>query len=77
MAHVSEQPPNSPNNNLLRALIAGAVLAVFGIGQFVLFYAVIFAGAQDLTRLLVSLLLPPLVMGVLLGVYVLFLRKPK
>ncbi len=34
-----------------------------------------FAGADDLARLLASLLLPPLVMGVLLGVYVLFFRK--
>ena len=73
---MSDQQP-TPSNNIARALIAGAVLAGFGIALFVLFYAVIFANADDLARLLASLLLPPLVMGVLLGVYVLFFRKSK
>ncbi len=72
---MNEQDPKSTTSNITRALIAGAVLAGFGIMLFALFYAVVFAGADDLARLLASLLLPPLVMGVLLGVYVLFFRR--
>lgn len=60
------------NNRLARALIFGLVLAVGGIGIFFLLYNVVLTNAEDATRLLVSLMTPPILMGfILLGLFIL------
>lgn len=65
---------NSQPPNLSKALVAGGVLAVAGIGLFLLLYFGL--GIVDaMPRLLVSLCVPPLVIGVLIGGYVLATGK--
>lgn len=56
-------------NNLSRAFMIGAVLAVAIVGLFLLMYFVVLAGQADLTRLIGSFLVPPIVLGVGLGIY--------
>lgn len=56
---------------LTRALLLGLVLAAIGIGLFFLMYYVVLANAEVSTRLFGSLLLPPIVMGLVLGGYAL------
>lgn len=70
-----DAPP--PQSNLSRALIFGAVLAIGGIGLFLLLYFVIFSGLEDASRLLISLIVPPLVMGVVVGAYILVTGKAR
>jgi len=62
--------PDTPTRQLSRAAIAGAVLAVLGVGLFILLY-VLLSDAPDLPRLLVSLCVPPAVMAVIVGGYLL------
>lgn len=57
------------NRFLVRALMAGALLAVLGVGIFLLMYFVVLAGTDILARLLGSLLVPPLVIAVIIGIY--------
>ena len=63
-------------NKLVNALTIGVVLAVAGIGLFLLMYFVVFSGMEDATRLFASLLIPPMIMGVIIGVYY-FMRQSK
>jgi lipopolysaccharide export LptBFGC system permease protein LptF len=61
--------------SLRTGLIVGAVLAVAGIGLFVLVWLVLGeAGAAPAPRLFSALCLPPAVIALLLGAYVLVLR---
>lgn len=55
------------NSRLMIGLIIGAVLAIASVGLFLLLYGVIFAGMADSTRLLLSLFIPPIVLGVVIG----------
>lgn len=57
------------SNNLMRMLVGGAILAIVGIGLFLFLYFVVFAGQPAVIQLFASMLLPPLVIGVGLGVY--------
>jgi len=59
------------NGFLMRALAAGVVLAVLAIGVFLLMYFVVLAGTDDLARLLGSLVVPPLFIGIVIGGYAL------
>lgn len=60
-----------PQPNLMRGLVLGLVLSVIGIGLFVFLYLVVFADSATATRLLASLCVPPAIMAVLIGGYVL------
>ncbi len=59
------------NRFLVQALVAGALLAVLGVGVFLLMYFVVLAGADVLARLLGSLLVPPLLIALVIGGYAL------
>ncbi len=63
------------NGFLMRALMAGVVLAVAGIGAFLLMYFVVLAQAPVLSRLLGSLFVPPLLIALVVGGYA--LMRPK
>lgn len=62
---------------LTRALVLGAILAVLSIGLFFLLYYVVLANAEVSVRLFGSLLLPPVIMGVLLGGYAVFRSRKR
>lgn len=64
------------SKTLTRALIAGCILALLGIGLFLaLFWGLGNAEVPNSQRLFVALCIPPTFIGVLLGVYALFFRK--
>jgi hypothetical protein len=68
---------NSENPlNITRWLMGGAVLAGLGVGLFLLIFFAL-NGVDQLTRLVIALCVPPLVMVVLLGGYILLTRKTK
>lgn len=56
-------------NPLIKALIWGAVLAVVGIGLFLLMYFVVLSGMDSLVRLMGSMCVPPAMMLLLVGGY--------
>jgi lipopolysaccharide export LptBFGC system permease protein LptF len=57
---------------LSRFLIGGAVLAIVGILSFVLLWVVFGAmGVANAPRLFVSMCIPPVIIGVIVGVYAL------
>lgn len=56
-------------NPLMKAMIWGLVLAVSGIGLFLLMYFGVLSGVDSLMRLMGSLCIPPAVMLLLVGGY--------
>lgn len=56
-------------NPLMKAMIYGFVLAVGGIGLFLLMYYVVLSGAESLVRLMGALCVPPAAMMLLVGGY--------
>jgi lipopolysaccharide export LptBFGC system permease protein LptF len=68
------EPLNSAK--LSRGLIAGAVLAVVGIGLFIALWVILGSmGVSNAARLLVSLCIPPAIIALILGGYILL--RPK
>ncbi|MCA0453557.1 MAG: hypothetical protein LCI00_06255 [Chloroflexi bacterium] len=65
-------------NNLTRAGVAGALLAVFGIVLFIVLW-VLLGSAQvaSLPRLFTSLCVPPAVIAAIIGAYILIKRPHK
>ena len=61
--------------NLMKALVMGAVLAIVAVGVFLLMYFVVLGSAETITRLFVSLIVPPLLLGVLVGGYYLVSKR--
>ncbi|MBE2269082.1 MAG: hypothetical protein IAE80_12695 [Anaerolinea sp.] len=71
---MSNTPLNG--NNLPRIAIAGAVLAVVGIGLFLLLWVLMGSmGVSSLPRLIVSLCIPPAIIAAIIGVYILVTRS--
>lgn len=64
------------SRDLLKAQAVVFVLVGVGIGLFVLLYALL-EGQPDTTRLFTALCLPPLVLGVLIGAFVLIRGSSK
>ena len=65
--------PKPPN--LGRGLIAGLVLAIVGVGLFILLWIGLGSlGFQQFPRLILSMCVPPAVIAVLIGAYVLIFR---
>ncbi len=63
--------------NYGRALFAGALLAVLGVLMFALIWiAMGSAGVANVPRLFTSMCIPPAIIGVLVGGYWMFVRKP-
>lgn len=61
--------------SLKRGAVAGVILAVLGIGLFIIIYLIMgSAGASQAGRLFGALCIPPAIIGVLLGAYVLIAR---
>lgn len=60
--------------NLMRALIAGGILAGVGVGLFLLLYFAL-SGLEQLPRLLLALCIPPLLITLALGGYALLTGK--
>jgi len=68
------EPPEM-KRGLLRAQIAVAVLAVLAIGAFIGLWNLLgSAGFEDFPRLILSMCLPPAVIAILVGIYVLIFR---
>lgn len=66
----------TPPPNLTRALLAGLVLAGLGVALFLLiFFGLGNAGMDDLPRLLLAMLLPPVILAVLIAGYWLLSRR--
>lgn len=63
------------NNRLMRALVIGAVMAVGAVGLFLFLYLVVLAGADNSTKLMASLCVPPLVLALMVGGYFLFIHN--
>lgn len=59
--------------NITWALVGGLVLAALGIGLFLLIFAVL-AEAAPATRLFTAMCVPPLVMALVVGIFVLVRR---
>jgi MFS-type transporter involved in bile tolerance (Atg22 family) len=75
---MSNSPGPLNKQNLSRATIAGSALAAGGIILFlILYYALANAGVDALSRVVLALCVPPAVMAVLVGGYVLFGKKNK
>ncbi len=71
---MSNAPLNG--NNMTRILIAGMLLAVVGVGSFVLIWGMMgSAGVANLPRLLVSMCIPPAIIALIMGVYILVTRS--
>ena len=69
--------PTNPDNRkaLSRASVAGAILGVVGIGLFlVLWFVFGKLGLTQTPRILLSLCVPPALLAVLMGAYVLIAR---
>lgn len=68
------EPPEL-KRGLLRAQIAVAVLAVLAIGAFIVLWNLLgSAGFEDFPRLILSMCLPPAVIAIVVGIYVLIFR---
>jgi hypothetical protein len=63
------------SSNLMKALMIGALLAGAAVGLFLLMYFVVLGSADNVARLFISLLVPPLLMGVAIGAYYLFSKR--
>lgn len=59
------------NTPLARAFLIGLILAIVGVGLFLLLYFVILAGFDDALRLFISMIAPPILMALLVGGYIL------
>lgn len=59
------------NTPLARAFLIGLILAIVGVGLFLLLYFVILAGFDDAPRLFISMIAPPILMALLVGGYIL------
>lgn len=70
------ETPQTPDSRqqLSRAAIAGAVLAVVGIVLFLVLYTAL-GGMDALPRLLISLCVPPAVMACVVGLFLLFTAR--
>ena len=71
---------NSPFSGIPvgRMVTAGAVLGVLGIVLFIILWTSFgSAGMSQLPRLLLSMCIPPAVIAVIVGVYVLFFRPKR
>jgi hypothetical protein len=66
------QPPIE-GKQLMRAGLAGLILAGVGIGLFVLIWNA-FSGLSDFPRLFAAICIPPAVIAAMLGVYMLVVR---
>jgi hypothetical protein len=69
---MSNTPEPLNQTNLSRGLVAGAVLAVLGIGLFIGLWVIMGSmGVSNAARLLVSLCIPPAIIALIIGAYVL------
>lgn len=69
--------PPSPLNGqrISRIALAGIILAGVGIGLFIILWIVLGqAGLESVPRLIASMCIPPAVIAVILGIYMLFFR---
>ncbi|MAU09193.1 MAG: hypothetical protein CL607_05175 [Anaerolineaceae bacterium] len=67
---------SSPNRTLIQALVVGLVLAVIGIVLFLLIYAAL-DQVDQATRLFTALCSPPVVIGIIAGLYALYVRNSR
>lgn len=66
---------NNPQN-LTQALVIGGILAILGVGAFLALFVVMGnAGVENSQRLLIALCLPPVIIGIIMGLYALLFRK--
>lgn len=63
---------NSPADALLKTLIPASLLGGVAIGSFVLIYALLESSVAPFPRLMIALCLPPALIAILIGFYMLF-----
>jgi predicted membrane protein len=66
---------NSAANALLKTIIPATLLGTVAIGSFVLIYMLLDSSVDQFPRLLLALCLPPVLIGIIIGFYVLFIQK--
>ena len=76
---MASQPPAPIDRQRLgRGLIVGAALSIFGVGLFlVLYFGLLGANVASAPRLFISMCVPPAIIAVLIGVYVLWRRMKR
>lgn len=77
MSSPNPPPPNPVNRQALtRASVAGVILAIFGIVLFIVLWLVLGQmGYTQFPRIFLALCLPPAVIALLIGLYVLVMRR--
>jgi|GEM_PF-5438290 len=65
------------DNSLIKALVIGFILAAGAVGLFLLLYFVILANSETVVRLMVSLVVPPVVLGLLVAGYYILTQDEK
>lgn len=61
--------------SLLKAQVAVGALAGLGVGAFLLIYFALGDATSDSTRLITALIVPPLLIGVIVGGYFLMMKQ--
>jgi len=65
--------PNQPTNPILKTLIPASILGIVAIGLFLLIYSVLSQNdVGQFPSLVIALCVPPAIIAVLLGLYILF-----
>lgn len=67
---------SSPNRTLIQTLVVGLILAAIGIILFLLIFAAL-NQVDQATRLFTALCTPPVVMGIIAGLYTLYVRNTR
>lgn len=65
------------DNSLIKALVIGFILAAGAVGLFLFLYFVILANSETVVRLMVSLVVPPVVLGLLVAGYYILTQDEK
>ena len=72
---MNEAPNSFGKKTLMRAGVAGVVLAGIGIGAFLVIWILLGqAGTSDFPRLMASLCLPPALVAAVIGLYLLIIQ---
>ena len=67
---------SSPNRTLIQALVVGIILAAIGVALFLLIFAAL-NQVDQATRLFTALCTPPVVIGIIAGLYTLYFRNTR
>ena len=69
---MTEPENNSPTNAILKTLIPATILGGIAIGSFVLIYFSLESSVAPFPRLMLAICVPPALIAILIGFYMLF-----